>query len=57
MRNLIDYFPHHIDYTQDKDGNLVNGFTLARKASMSEANLETIIHVTGVFLQSYWTHA
>ena len=41
VRNLIDYFPHHIDYTQDKDGNLVNGFTLARKASMSKANLET----------------
>ena len=30
-----------IAYTQDKDGNLVNGFTLARKASMSEANLKT----------------
>ena len=28
-------------YTKDKDGNLVNGFTLARKASTSEANLET----------------
>ena len=30
-----------IDYTQDKYGNVVNGFTLARKASMSKANLET----------------
>ena len=30
-----------IDYTQDKNGNVVDGFTLARKASMNEANLET----------------
>ena len=32
-----------IAHTQDKDGNLVNGFTLVRKASMSEANLENYL--------------
>ena len=30
-----------IAYTEDEDSNLVSGFTLVRKASMSEANLET----------------
>ncbi|CAN0433077.1 unnamed protein product, partial [Laminaria digitata] len=29
-----------IDYMQDKDANLVNDFSLARKATMSEANLD-----------------
>ena len=33
--------PDLIAYTQGKDGNLVNGFTLPRKASMSEVNLGT----------------
>ena len=30
-----------VEYMQDRDANLVSGFTLGREASMSEANLDT----------------